>query len=114
MSTNSLIEWSDFEKLDIRTGTILQAEELSNAIKPAYKLLIDFGILGQKKSSAQITHLYQPHELIGMQITAVLNFSPKQIGTFMSECLVLGVVGRGGEVNLLVPDKLSENGLKIG
>lgn len=114
MSTIPLIEWVDFEKLDIRTGTILQAEEFSSARKPAYKLLIDFGHLGQKKSSAQITDLYQPHELIGMQITAVVNFKPKQIATFISECLVLGVVGREGEVNLLVPDKLSENGLKIG
>lgn len=105
----------DFYRLDIRTGTIVEAFEFPEAKKPAYKLTIDFGKeVGLKKTSAQITDLYKPAELIGKQIVAVVNFPAKQIGKYMSECLVLGAVASGGEVNLLVTDKQSENGEKIG
>ncbi|MDT8413980.1 MAG: tRNA-binding protein [Flavobacteriaceae bacterium] len=103
-----------FESLDIRTGTILQAEVFAEARKPAYKLIIDFGLLGIKKSSAQITVHYQPEALIGKQIIAVVNFPVKQIGPFMSECLVLGVYDKDGGVILLTTDKTVQNGQKIG
>lgn len=106
------ISWDDFSIIDIRVGTILNAEEFKEAQKPAYKLLIDFGELGVKKSSAQITVLYSIEELIGKQIIAVLNFPPKQIANFISECLVLGVVN-GNEVSLLTTDKIAKNGLKV-
>ncbi len=107
------ISWSDFEKIDIRTGTILEAYDFPEARKPAYKLKIDFGPLGTRMSSAQITDRYTKSDLIGKQIIAVINFPPKQIGPFMSECLVLGVVpGRGG-VSLLRPDHPLPNGLPI-
>ncbi|MBK7128799.1 MAG: tRNA-binding protein [Crocinitomicaceae bacterium] len=111
---NHALTWTDFEKVDIRTGTILQAEIFVEAKKPAYKLQIDFGELGIKKSSAQITVHYVPEELIGKQIVAVVNFPPKQIGPFMSECLVLGVVDGNGGVVLLQPDKECKNGLRVG
>jgi tRNA-binding protein len=108
------IDWADFEKIDIRVGTIISAEILENARKPAYKLNIDFGSLGIKKSSAQITHFYTVDNLINKQIIAVVNFKPKQIGNFMSECLVLGIYDFEKNVILLKPDHQSENGLKIG
>jgi tRNA-binding protein len=108
-----MITRDDFERLDIRIGTILEASELENARKPAYKLLIDFGSKGVKKSSAQLTGNYQPHQLIGKQIVAVVNFPPKQIAHLISECLVLGVVGNGIDVVLLQPERKVENGLKI-
>ncbi|MFN4972900.1 MAG: tRNA-binding protein [Bacteroidota bacterium] len=108
-----MITRDDFERLDIRIGTILEASELEYARKPAYKLLIDFGSEGVKKSSAQLTGNYQPHQLIGKQIVAVVNFPPKQIAHFISECLVLGVVGNGTDVVLLQPERKVENGLKI-
>lgn len=107
------ISWQEFEKVDIRTGTIIEAEVFAEARKPAYKLKIDFGALGIKKSSAQITSLYKTNELIGRQIVAVVNFPPKQIGPFISECLVLGVVGHAAGVVLLEPDNPVANGLKI-
>lgn len=107
------ITWNDFEKIDCRTGTIIAAEPFTEAIKPAYKLKIDFGKLGIKKTSAQITELYQPEELVGKQIVAVVNFPPKQIANFMSECLVLGIMN-GKEVTLLSVDKPTQNGFKIG
>jgi tRNA-binding protein len=103
-----------FNQLDLRVGTILEASVFEGARNPAYKLRIDFGELGIKKSSAQITELYTPEILVGKQIIAVVNFPPKQIGKFMSECLVLGVVGNNKEVVLLQPDKPVSNGLKIG
>ena len=84
-----MISWNDFEKVEIRTGTILTAEEFPEARKPAWKLTIDFGKLGVLKSSAQITSLYRREDLIGKQVVAVVNFPPKQIGPFLSECLVL-------------------------
>jgi tRNA-binding protein len=109
-----LITWADFEKIDIRCGTIMDAQVFEKARKPAYKLWIDFGPLGLKKSSAQITHHYQPSQLIGRQVMAVVNFPPKQIADFISECLVLGVYDTDGSVVLLNADKRMENGSKIG
>lgn len=106
------IIFDDFSKIDLRVGTILEAEEFKEAKNPSYKLKIDFGTLGIKKSSAQITSLYSTQDLIGKQIIAVVNFPPKQIANFMSECLVLGVVN-GKEVRLLTVDKPAENGNKI-
>ena len=110
-----MITWADFEKLDIRVGTIVKAETFPQARKKAYKLQIDFGAsLGLKGSSAQITEQYTPEELEGMQVIAVVNFPPKQIATFISECLVLGIYTEDGSVVLLRPNKKVGNGLKIG
>jgi tRNA-binding protein len=109
----SLISWTDFEKIEIRTGTIITAESFSEARKPALKLLIDFGSAGTKKSSAQITDYYHPDNLIGKQVVAVLNFPVKRIAGFSSECLVLGAVEASGKVVLLSPDKPVMNGLRI-
>src|SRR5579871_1649509 len=109
-----IITWDDFEKIDMRIGTIIEAVDFPKAKKPAYQLTIDFGELGIKKSSAQIVSLYQKEELIGKQIIAVVNFAPKQIANFFSECLVLGVYTNKNEVVLLKPDKKAENGWKIG
>ena len=113
MNMNKTIDWSDFEKIDIRVGTIQQAEVFVEAKKRAYKLVIDFGELGQRKSSAQITKLYKTEDLIGKQIMAVVNFPPKQIANMQSECLVLGIVD-GDLVTLLTSDKPVKNGLRIG
>ena len=114
MSTETdLITWSDFSKIDLRVGTVVQAEVFLQAKKPAYQMTIDFGVLGIKKSSAQVTALYEPTDLIGKQIVAVVNFPPKQIANFFSECLILGVVD-GPKVTLLSPDAPVENGLRIG
>ena len=109
-----MITWDDFAKLDIRSGTILTAQPFEKAKKPAYQLEIDFGTLGIKKSSAQITHHYSSEELIGKQIVAVINFPPKQIANFFSECLVLGVYDKDHQVVLLQPTLLVDNGSKIG
>ena len=108
------ITWADFEKINICAGTIIEAADFPNARKPAYQLSIDFGPLGIKRSSAQITHHYNKEELIGKQVVAVLNFPVKQIATFFSECLVLGVYDTDGQVVLLKPDKEVQNGGKIG
>lgn len=108
------ITWNDFEKIDIRLGTIIKAEEFIGARKRAYKLEIDFGELGIKRSSAQITKYYTTNELINQQVIAVVNFPTKQIGNFFSECLVLGIYDEAGEVILLKPGKQATNGLKIG
>lgn len=108
-----LINWSDFEKVEMRVGTILEVNDFPEAKKPAYQLTIDFGMqIGIKKSSAQITKRYEKQELIGKQIIAVVNFPKKQIGKFMSECLVLGSV-KDDEVVLLSSDLKVENGLRI-
>ncbi|BAY34234.1 export-related chaperone CsaA [Nostoc carneum NIES-2107] len=99
------ITYDDFEKVEIRVGKVIQVEDFPAARKPAYKLWIDFGDLGIKKSSAQITKLYQPENLINKLILAVTNFPPRQIADFMSEVLVLGVVLDDGEVVLIQPDR---------
>jgi tRNA-binding protein len=109
-----MISWQDFEKIDIRTGTILEAKPFPEAIKPAYQLTIDFGEWGIKQSSAQITVHYSTDDLIGKQIIAVVNFPPKKIAHFFSECLVLGVYDENNQVILLQPDKVTSNGFKIG
>jgi tRNA-binding protein len=108
------INWTDFEKIDIRVGTILSATTFTNAKKPAYQLTVDFGALGVKKSSAQITALYEADQLIGQQVVAVVNFPPKQIANFFSECLVLGIYDENKNVVLLQPQQPVSNGLKIG
>jgi tRNA-binding protein len=110
----TLIEWSDFEKIDIRVGTILEINDFPKAKRPAWQLTVDFGELGIKKSSAQITDLYEQQELIGRQVLAVVNFPPKQIANFFSECLVLGVYTDKKEVVLVSPDRRVENGWKLG
>ena len=108
------LTWSEFERVDMRVGTILEVKDFPEARNPAYKLSIDFGeMLGVKKTSAQITTQYSKEDLIGRQIIAVVNFPKKQIATFMSECLVLGAVNVK-DVTLLHPDLKVENGLKIG
>ena len=109
-----MLSWNDFEKIDIRVGTILEADAFAKARKPAYKLKIDFGEMGIKNSSAQITSLYTKEDLIGKQIVAVVNFPPKQIADFISECLVLGVYNEKNEVVLLQPTHATGNGNKIG
>jgi len=108
------IEWQDFEKIDIRVGTILEVSDFPKAKNPAYQLTIDFGDLGIRKSSAQITHFYEKQELIGKQVMAVVNFPPKQIANFFSECLVLGVYPDKKEVVLIGPDRKVANGWKLG
>jgi tRNA-binding protein len=107
------IEWADFEKLDIRIGTIREVNSPAKLRKPAYQLVIDFGELGLLRSSAQITALYDPARLTGRQVAAVVNFPPKQIGHFFSECLVLGVYTDKNEVVLLGPEREVKNGAKI-
>lgn len=108
------ITWNDFEKVEMRVGTILEANDFPEARKPAYQLLIDFGKeIGIKKSSAQLTKRYSREDLVGKQIIAVVNFPKKQIGNFMSECLVLGSV-KDDDIVLLSSDMKVENGLRIG
>lgn len=106
------LSWEEFSKVEMHVGTIVQATVFQEAKKPAFKLVIDFGELGLRKSSAQITKLYIPEELIGKQVIAVLNFPPKQIANFISECLVLGAVS-GEEVTLITVDKTTPNGTRI-
>jgi len=108
------ITWNDFERVELRAGTVVDAQEFPEARRPAYKLFIDFGSeLGVKKSSAQITNLYTREELIGRQVIAVLNFPPKQIGPIMSECLVTGFYDDDGAVILAVPERPVKNGSKL-
>src|SRR5688500_3832080 len=108
-----MITWADFEKVDIRVGTIINVQDFPQARNPAYKLTIDFGNLGIKRSSAQITKLYTNDVLLDKQVIAVVNFPPKQIANFFSECLVLGVLGNNKEIILLHPEQAVENGSKI-
>ncbi len=108
-----MITWGEFEKVEMRVGTILEAREFPEARNPAYKLKIDFGKYGVKMSSAQITKLYSKEELAGRQVICVTNFPPKQIADFKSECLVLGVVQDDREVILLQPERGAENGGRI-
>ncbi len=108
------INWDDFEKLDIRVGTILEVSDFPKAKKPSYQLKIDFGPLGIKQSSAQITTFYNKEGLLGKQVVAIVNFPVKQIANFFSECLVLGVYTDKNDVVLLKPDLPVDNGWKIG
>lgn len=108
------ISWDDFQKVELRVGTILAADEFPQARKPAWKLTVDFGDeIGTRRSSAQITDLYDREKLVGKQVLAVVNFPPKQIGPFMSECLVTGFLTEGGSVVLAVPDQAVTNGLRL-
>jgi len=112
---NNELTWNDFEKVEMRIGTILEVKDFPEARNPAYQLHIDFGKeIGVRKTSAQITQKYSKEELVGKQIVAVVNFPKKQIGNFMSECLLLGSIGENKEVVLLASDKPVENGLRIG
>lgn len=109
-----IISWNDFKKVELRSGTIIEADDFPEAKKPAYKLTIDFGeSIGIKRSSAQITENYTKDDLVGKTILAVVNFPPKQIGPFMSECLVTGFPDEEAQVILAVPDKDVSNGMKL-
>ncbi|MDX1427138.1 MAG: tRNA-binding protein [Salegentibacter mishustinae] len=109
------ISWKDFEKVEMRIGTITEVSDFPEAKNPAYKMLIDFGEeIGQRKTSAQITKRYKKEELLDRQIVAVVNFPKKQIANIMSECLVLGAVGEDNDIVLLNPDFKVENGLRVG
>jgi tRNA-binding protein len=114
-AASGVIQFADFEKVDVRVGVVTSAREFPEARRPAYKLEIDFGPeLGVKRSSAQITRHYRPAELVGRRVVAVVNFPPKRIGPFVSEVLVLGAYDEGGEVILLAPDRPVGPGSKIG
>ncbi|GEQ96574.1 tRNA-binding protein [Iodidimonas gelatinilytica] len=114
MTTKDL-SWDDFMRVDLRAGTVVSAEPFPQARKPAYKLVVDFGPeIGMRKTSAQITDHYQPQDLVGRQVLGVVNFPPKQIGPFMSECLVTGIYAEDGSVVLAVPDKPVPNGARLG
>lgn len=112
MTSNTIITFEDFTKVDLRIGTIVEVNDFPNAQKPAYQLHIDFGDLGIKKSSAQITTLYKKEDLLGRQIVAVVNFPKKQIANFMSECLVMGAV-KDADVFLLHPEAKVKNGSQV-
>jgi tRNA-binding protein len=108
------ISWSDFQKIELRIGTIIEVEDFPEARNPAYKLKVDFGKeVGIKKSSAQITNIYTKESLLGKQVVAVVNFPPKQIGPFMSECLVTGFHREDGAVVLAIPDVKINNGARL-
>jgi len=108
------INWSEFEQVELRVGTIIGVEDFPEARKPAYKLTVDFGDeIGLKKSSAQITDLYTKEELLNKQVIAVVNFPPKQIGPFISECLITGFANETGAIVLAVPDKKVPDGAKL-
>ena len=109
-----MISWDDFEKIDIRCGTVIEVIEFPDAKKPAYQLTIDFGECGIKRSSAQITHHYSKEDLKDKQVVAVINFPVKQIANFFSECLVLGVYDENKNVVLLQPERKVMNGMRIG
>ena len=109
------ISWNDFEKIDIRSGTVIEVKDFPKARKPAYQLWIDFGPeIGIKRSSAQITVHYKMEDLVNRSVVAIVNFPPKQIADFISECLVLGIYDTNNDVILLKPDKPVENGQRIG
>jgi tRNA-binding protein len=108
------LSWEDFERVDMRVGVVVSAQEFPEARRPALKLEIDFGPLGVKRSSAQITHHYRPGALVGRHVIAVVNFPPKRIGPFVSEVLVLGAYDDAGEVILLRPDVPVSPGARVG
>ena len=110
---SNIISFEDFTKVDIRIGTVIEVNDFSKARKPAYQLKIDFGELGIKNSSAQITGLYTKEDLLNRQITAIVNFKPKQIANFISECLVLGVANANGEIVLLKTSDNIKNGEQV-
>ena len=111
----SVISWSDFEKVDIRCGTVIEVKDFPKARKPSYQFQIDFGPeIGIKKSSAQVTKPYKKEELLNRQVIAVINFPPKQIADFFSECLVLGIYDENNHVILLQPERAVKNGQRIG
>lgn len=114
MNGKAHISWTDFTKIDIRVGTVLTAKLVTHTHKPAFRLTIDFGEAGIKKSSAQITAYYEAADLVGTQVIAVINFPPKQVADFLSECLVLGAYDRDGQVILIGPRAPLDNGSKIG
>lgn len=107
------ISWDDFERVEIRVGTILEVEEFPEARKPAYQLRVDFGEAGIRKSSAQITKLYQRDELVGKQVIGVVNFPRKQIGRFFSEVLITGFADENGDIVLAVPERPVPNGARL-
>lgn len=109
------ISWSEFEAVELRVGTVVNAEQFPEARKPAYKITVDFGPeIGTRRSSAQITDLYAAEELIGKQIVGVVNFPPKQIGPMRSECLITGFYTEDGSVVLAMPERSVPNGAKLG
>ena len=109
------INWDDFEKVELRVGTITKVEDFPEANKPTYKLEVDFGPeIGTKKSSSRIVELYSKEELLGKQVIGVVNFPTKQIGPFVSECLITGFYNQKGEVVLAVPERKVDNGSKLG
>ena len=108
------ISWDDFTKIDIRVGTIVEVREFPKARNPSWQIKIDFGELGVRQSSAQIKSLYEEEELVGRQVLAVVNFPPKQIANFFSECLVLGIYTGKNDVVLLAPERKVPNGCKVG
>ena len=111
----SVISWGDFEKVEIRCGTVIEIKDFPKARKPSYQIWIDFGAeLGIKKSSAQVTQFYQKEDLLNKQVIAVVNFPTKQIADFFSECLVLGVYDENNHVILLQPERTVKNGQRIG
>ncbi len=107
------INWADFEKVELRVGTIIEIQDFPEARKPAYKLTIDFGEFGTKRSSAQITKHYKKEDLVGRQVVCVINFPTKQIGPFVSECLTTGFADENGDVVLTQPERKVPNGVKI-
>jgi tRNA-binding protein len=109
------INWEDFEKIDMRAGTIIEVNDFLKARKPAFKLTIDFGEeIGLKRSSAQVTVHYKKEDLLNRKVVAVMNFPPKQIADFISECLVLGVYDENKDVILLQPERTVKNGMRVG
>lgn len=108
-----IIGWRDFERVEMRAGTIVGVEDFPEARKPAYRLMIDLGELGLRRSSAQITALYRREDLLGRQVICVTNLGPKQIGPFVSEVLVLGFPNDAGEVVLAMPERHTVNGARL-